>query len=203
MTMNITLEMLKQAVVRIAIACEQSQSMLCEADSRLGDGDLGITMQKGWRQISDDAQDWPDDLSKSLFQCSKSLQKACASSFGTLQATAFMAMAKYCKENQLQEISPSDIPPLLTVAYQSMMARGKGELGQKSVLDIIYQLSEALKPVLSRSELKVAALQSIDNTLNEFRQKPNLLGRARMFPEKSIGLDDPGMLAIQVIVKAI
>lgn len=201
--MNITLEMLKQAVVRIAIACEQSQSMLCEADSRLGDSDLGITMQKGWRQISDDAQDWPDDLSKSLFQCSKSLQKACASSFGTLQATAFMAMAKYCKENQLQEISPSDIPPLLTVAYQSMMARGKGELGQKSVLDIIYQLSEALKPVLSRSELKVAALQSIDNTLNEFRQKPNLLGRARMFPEKSIGLDDPGMLAIQVIVKAI
>lgn len=201
--MNITLDMLKQGVARIATACEQSQSMLCEADSRLGDGDLGITMQKGWRQISDDAQDWPDDLSKSLFQCSKSLQKACASSFGTLQATAFMAMAKYCKENQLQEIVPADISPLLTVAYQSMMARGKGELGQKSVLDIIYQLSEALKPVLSRSELKAVALQSIDNTLNEFRQKPNLLGRARMFPEKSIGLDDPGMLAIKVIVKAI
>ncbi|MBQ0212941.1 dihydroxyacetone kinase subunit L [Proteus vulgaris] len=201
--MNITLDMLKQGVARIAIACEQSQSMLCEADSRLGDGDLGITMQKGWRQIADDAQDWPDDLSKSLFQCSKSLQKACASSFGTLQATAFMAMAKYCKENQLQEIAPTDISPLLTVAYQSMMARGKGELGQKSVLDIIYQLSEALKPVLSLSELKAAALFSIDNTLTEFRQKPNLLGRARMFPEKSIGLDDPGMLAIKVIVEAI
>ncbi|MBI6527865.1 dihydroxyacetone kinase subunit L [Proteus vulgaris] len=201
--MNITLDMLKQAVARIATACEQSQSMLCEADSRLGDGDLGITMQKGWRQIADDAQDWPDDLSKSLFQCSKSLQKACASSFGTLQATAFMAMAKYCKENQLQEITPTDISPLLTVAYQSMMTRGKGELGQKSVLDIIYQLAEALKPILSLSELKTVALQSIDNTLNEFRQKPNLLGRARMFPEKSIGLDDPGMLAIKVIVEAI
>lgn len=32
-------------------------------------------MQKGWRQIADDAQDWPEDLSKVLFQCSKSLQK--------------------------------------------------------------------------------------------------------------------------------
>ena len=200
--MNITLDMLKQAVIRIAIACEQSQSMLCEADSRLGDGDLGITMQKGWRQIADDSQDWPEDLSKALFQCSKSLQKACASSFGTLQATAFMAMAKYCKENQLQEISSSDISPLLTIAYQSMMARGKGELGQKSVLDILYHLSEALKP-LAIDDLKIAALQSIENTLNEFRQKPNLLGRARMFPEKSIGLDDPGMLAIKVIVEAI
>ncbi|MEQ5237028.1 dihydroxyacetone kinase subunit L [Proteus terrae] len=201
--MNITLEMLKQAVVRIAIACEQSQSMLCEADSRLGDGDLGITMQKGWRQIADDSQDWPDDLSKALFQCSKSLQKACASSFGTLQATAFMAMAKYCKENQLQEIPSSDISPLLTVAYQSMMARGKGELGQKSVLDILYHLSEALKPTLAIDKLKTTALQSINSTLDEYRQKPNLLGRARMFPEKSIGLDDPGMLAIKVIVEAI
>lgn len=94
--MNITIDMLKQGVERIATACEQSQSMLCEADSLLGDGDLGITMQKGWRQIADDAQDWPEDLSKVLFQCSKSLQKAGASSFGTLQATAFMAMAKYC-----------------------------------------------------------------------------------------------------------
>lgn len=73
----------------------------------------------------------------------------------------------------------------------------------KSVLDIIYQLSEALKPALSLFELKTVALQSIDNTLNEFRQKPNLLGRARMFPEKSMGLDDPGMLAIKVIVEAI
>lgn len=45
--MNITIDMLKQGVERIATACEQSQSMLCEADSLLGDGDLGITMQKG------------------------------------------------------------------------------------------------------------------------------------------------------------
>lgn len=194
---------LKLASQRIAAACQQSQEMLCEADSRLGDGDLGLTMDKGWRQIAEDSVNWPEDISQALFQCSKSLQKACASSFGTLQATAFMAMAKYCKEKQLTAISTEDIAPLLTVAYQSMMARGKGELGQKSVLDIIYQLSEALAPARSADELKTAALTSVNSTLDEFRQKPNLLGRARMFPEKSIGLDDPGMLAIKVIVEAI
>jgi len=194
---------LKLASQRIAAACQQSQEMLCEADSRLGDGDLGLTMDKGWRQIAEDSANWPDDISQALFQCSKSLQKACASSFGTLQATAFMAMAKYCKEKQLSEISTGDIAPLLATAYQSMMARGKGELGQKSVLDIIYQLSEALAPALPVNELKTTAITSVNNTLDEFRQKPNLLGRARMFPEKSIGLDDPGMLAIKVIVEAI
>ncbi|WP_249215906.1 dihydroxyacetone kinase subunit L [Citrobacter sp. JGM124] len=198
-----TVNDLKLACQRIATACQQSQTMLCEADSRLGDGDLGLTMDKGWRQIAEDAANWPDSLSQSLFQCSKSLQKACASSFGTLQATAFMAMAKYCKEKQLNAITTSDIAPLLTTAYHSMMSRGKGELGQKSVLDILYQLSEALTPYLADSELKTTAISSVNNTLDEFRQKPNQLGRARMFPEKSIGLDDPGMLAIKVIVEAI
>lgn len=200
---SFTVNDLKLASQRIAAACQQSQEMLCEADSRLGDGDLGLTMDKGWRQIAEDSDNWPNDISQALFQCSKSLQKACASSFGTLQATAFMAMAKYCKEQQLSEISTSDIAPLLVTAYQSMMARGKGELGQKSVLDIIYQLSDALTPSLSANELKTAAITSVNNTLDAFRQKPNLLGRARMFPEKSIGLDDPGMLAIKVIVEAI
>lgn len=198
-----TVNDLKQASQRIADACQQSQKMLCEADSRLGDGDLGLTMDKGWRQIAEDSNNWPDDISQALFQCSKSLQKACASSFGTLQATALMAMAKYCKEKQLSEISVSDVAPLLTVAYQSMMARGKGELGQKSVLDIIYQLAEALAPTLSVNELKTTAITSVNNTLDDFRQKPNRLGRARMFSDKSIGLDDPGMLAIKVIVEAI
>ena len=52
MMTNITLDNIKLAVQRIAIACEQSQNRLCEADSQLGDGDLGVTMQKGWRQIA-------------------------------------------------------------------------------------------------------------------------------------------------------
>ncbi len=48
-----TVNDLKLASRRIAAACQQSQEMLCEADSRLGDGDLGLTMDKGWRQIAE------------------------------------------------------------------------------------------------------------------------------------------------------
>jgi len=36
--------------------------------------------------------------------------------------------------------------------------------------------------------------------MDEFRGKPNKLGRARMFAEKSVGMDDPGMLAFQRIL---
>ncbi|MGQ5555658.1 hypothetical protein ACUJ8R_05480 [Proteus mirabilis] len=51
MMTNITLDNIKLAVQRIAIACEQSQNRLCEADSQLGDGDLGVTMQKTMPKI--------------------------------------------------------------------------------------------------------------------------------------------------------
>ena len=39
--------------------------------------------------------------------------------------------------------------------------------------------------------------RATDQALDRFRDQPNKLGRARMFGEKSIGLDDPGMLAFR------
>ncbi|WP_192871708.1 DAK2 domain-containing protein [Variovorax sp. JS1663] len=39
--------------------------------------------------------------------------------------------------------------------------------------------------------------------LAAFRDKPNRIGRARMFAEKSIGMDDPGMVALQRMVESL
>jgi dihydroxyacetone kinase-like protein len=39
--------------------------------------------------------------------------------------------------------------------------------------------------------------------LNTYRDRPSKLGRARMFGDKSIGLDDPGMLALRRVVDAL
>ena len=46
-------------------------------------------------------------------------------------------------------------------------------------------------------ELSDAAEQAISEALRDFRDRPAGLGRARMYGEASIGLDDPGMLAVQ------
>ena len=46
----------------------------------------------------------------------------------------------------------------------------------------------------------VAASGAVDETLAGFRGLPNRLGRARMFAEKSVGLDDPGMVAFRRIL---
>ena len=39
--------------------------------------------------------------------------------------------------------------------------------------------------------------QAINDTMDQFRNRQSQIGRARIFGEKSIGLDDPGMLAFK------
>lgn len=196
-----TVANLHEAIKRISQHALEAQELLCEADGQLGDGDLGISVSEGWQQALDDSEIYPDDWGGAFFGLSKSFQKASPSSFGTLMATAFMAAAKETKGKST--LTAAEISPLLTKACESMMLRGKGQLGQKSVLDIVDALAKALEGLNNATELQQTAVQTVDDTLDKFRPLPNQLGRARMFPEKSCGLDDPGMLAVKVMVEAL
>jgi dihydroxyacetone kinase-like protein len=198
---QLTVSELKPAIERLSLHAAQSQELLCQADAQLGDGDLGISVADGWRQAAEDSAQFSDDLGNAFFLLSKSFQKASPSSFGTLMATAFMAAAKQSKGKTV--LTAADLSPLLRAACDAMMQRGKGELGQKSVLDIVDALANGLSDVNDLSEAKHRAVNIAQQTLDAFRPQANKLGRARMFPEKSCGLDDPGMLAIKVMIEAL
>lgn len=198
---HLTTRDLQQAIVRIREAAQRAQEELCGADAQLGDGDLGITFVRGWSQAEIDSATFDEDWGLALLTISKSFQQACASSFGTLMATAFMAAAKSTRGQH--RLACDEIAPLLAAACTAMQLRGKGELGQKSVLDIINALARDLRGVSGADALRLAARNSAEQTLKTFRPRPNLLGRARMFSEKSRGLDDPGMLAINVLINAL
>jgi dihydroxyacetone kinase-like protein len=78
-----------------------------------------------------------------------------------------------------------------------MMERGKGSLGDKSVLDVLDAVATATDGMDDPAAMRAAAVAAADGAMAEFRDKPNRLGRARMFAEKSVGMDDPGMRALQ------
>ena len=127
-----------------------------------------------------------------FMECAKAFQRASSSSYGTLVATAFMSAAKTCKGREA--VSYDDVPMLLKGALEAMMARGKGHLGDKTVLDSLAAVEQALreKPATEMLDTAIATARA---TLEEFRPKPNKLGRARSYGERSVGLADPGQLA--------
>jgi phosphoenolpyruvate---glycerone phosphotransferase subunit DhaL len=189
---------LRIAAGRIAACAEAAAAELNEADGKLGDGDLGITVSKGWMEIAANAAAMPADIGMAFLECAKAFQKVSSSSYGTLTATAFMAAAKACKGRET--VPFAEISVLLAAARDAMMARGKGALGDKTVLDALDAIAAATAGLSEPMALLEAADRAMSDALEAFRDQPNKLGRARMFGEKSRGLDDPGMLALRRVI---
>ena len=170
-------------------------------DGKLGDGDLGITMTRGVAEISAVMDDLPDDLGLAMLKCSQAFTKSSGSSYGTLMALGMMAIAKQIKGQTA--IEPSELAALVMAARDQIQSRGKAEFGGKTVLDSLDAIYKRTSGLTDLEDIRTAAVLAADEALAEFRDKPATMGRARMFGEKSIGLDDPGMLAMKFIVHAI
>ena len=197
----ITTDSIKTAATKIAQLMEESADELNAADGLLGDGDLGITMVRGFREIIEVRDSLPDDVGMALFQCAKAFTKSSGSSYGTLLATGLMSVAK--KKKDQQEIQVEEISALLNDALDAMKQRGKAELGDKTVLDVIAASSQAAKDQSDGSSVLKAINDAVTSTIDEFRSRQSKIGRARIFSEKSIGLDDPGMLAFRKMLEAL
>ena len=197
----ITTDSIKTAATKIAQLMEESADELNAADGLLGDGDLGITMVRGFREIIEVRDSLPDDVGMALFQCAKAFTKSSGSSYGTLLATGLMSVAK--KKKGQQEIQVEEISTLLNDALDAMKQRGKAELGDKTLQDVIAASSQAAKDQSDGSSVLKAINEAVTSTIDEFRSRQSKIGRARIFSEKSIGLDDPGMLAFRKMLEAL
>jgi len=191
----ITTESIQSGIKRLAQAMEQSADELNTADGLLGDGDLGVTMIRGFRQIIADLETLPEDIGMAFFQCAKAFTKSSGSSYGTLLATGMLAIAKVKKGQtgiELEEVSG-----LFDIALEAMQKRGKASLGDKTVLDVLAAVRDASKNQAEGQILLDSINQAINDTMDQFRDRQSQIGRARIFGKKSIGLDDPGMLAFK------
>ena len=174
---------------------------LNELDSALGDGDLGVTLEKCGKQIKlaiDDEHTTTSDLFKAG---ATACLRASGSSFGTLMAVAFMTAAK--ETVAMPVLSNVDVGPLIAKVNSALMARGRSNLGDKTAVDSLEAIRKAVHGLGDGDDLQKKVLQAAEISSKEFCTRPNKIGRARMFAEKSIGLKDPGMVAVERIVGVI
>ena len=180
------------------MAAEGFAAELNAADGALGDGDLGVTVSRGFLEASSAAL--PADVGLAFMECAKAFQRVSSSSYGTLVATAFLSAAKATRGRD--RVPAAEIPAIVRGALEAMMARGKGNLGDKTVLDSLDAVVTALEAV-SRGDMLPAAIAAAQDAVETFRTRPNKLGRARMFGAGSVGLVDPGQLAFLRVVEAL
>ncbi len=199
--MALTTASLRAGMTRIAAAMEAAADELNTADGKLGDGDLGVTMVRGGRLVQEALPDLPEDVGMALMKCAQAFTKTSGSSYGTLLATGLMSAAKATKGRT--EVPWSETGDLLAGALDAMMLRGKASLGDKTVLDTIAAARTEIGALDDPAAIVAAADRGAEAALDQFRDQPNKVGRARIFGDKSIGLDDPGMLAFKRVVEAL
>ena len=199
--MSIDIGSVRAGIVRLAAGMEAAFETLNAADGALGDGDLGVTMTRGMRLVAQGADALPDDLGMALLAIAQAFTKSSGSSYGTLTATGLMAMAKALRGRTALEAA--EVSGLVALARDAMQARGKADLGGKTVLDSLDAVAQATAGVSDPAAVARAAVTAAQGAMETFRDQPATIGRARIFAEKSRGMDDPGMLAMRLIVEAV
>lgn len=189
---------LSAGLAAIAAHMETVADELNALDGQLGDGDLGVTMVRGGREVVASLPALPPEIGESLMKVAQAFTKVSGSSYGTLLATGLMSAAKATRGRA--DVPWSEVSPLLEGALEAMRTRGKASLGDKTVLDTVAAAAEATKGLDDPAAILAASRKAVAETMDRFRGQPAKVGRARIFGEKSVGLDDPGMRAFKDIL---
>ena len=167
------------------------------ADGKIGDGDLGVTILNGLEEINNNKANFKDDMSANFILCSQAFVKKSGSSFGTLIAFSFMNISKNLKGKT--ECNHEDVINIFETALKTIQERGKTKLGDKTIADSLDLIIKKLK---ESSNYPEAFKSATKQALEDFKGKKILIGRARMFEDKTKDLDDPGMLALNKLSEA-
>ena len=183
----------------LLLQAKKSYDEFNAADGKIGDGDLGITILNGLEEINNNIDKFKDDLSINFMLCSQAFVKKSGSSFGTLIAFAFMNISKDLKGKNTSD--HEDIINMINIAMETIRERGKTNLGDKTILDSLSFILNNLKANKNNVNYPELFKSSTKEALNAFKGKKILIGRARMFEDKTKELDDPGMLALSKLIE--
>ncbi len=203
MTLNIN--DLKKIIVAVKDTMYENRDYLIKLDSVMGDGDLGLTMCKGFNSADEAIQAYDgDDIGQGLLKVSMSMSNA-AGTMGILLASAIMSAAKIAKGKN--EIDDNDIVQMGYAAVEGIQKRGKAKVGDKTILDSLVPAVEALKKAVNEGkslaeaarEAAVAAKEGVEKT----KEMVSQFGRAHYYGEKSRGKQDPGATVALLICQTI
>lgn len=169
---------------------------LRDLDQALGDGDLGITVSVGAQAVIEaleklDPATKPADVAKA---CAKAFANANPSTLAALVAGGLLAGSRVWADKT--EIGVADAAAFAKAGGESIAARGKAQLGDKTILDAIMPAADALAAHADNPhEALAAAIAAADRAVAETTELQSRRGRASWLQERSIGLQDPGMTA--------
>lgn len=199
--MPFTISDLRIAVARLHERATALEQELNAADAKLGDGDTGTMLARFIASMAAQDLSGAPDVGTALRLLASAAAQSTGSSLGTLLITGLLAAAKATKGET--EVEWGRLAEILAAARDAMAARGGARLGDKTVLDGLDAMVAGVSSPSNAMEAGDRAVSACRGALENFRGKQCRMGRARMFGDRSIGIDDPGMLALTCMTEIV
>jgi len=194
--MRITAEQVILFVEGVAARIKQHRDELVQLDSAIGDADHGINMDRGFTMVIEKLPTVADkDIGTILKTVGMTLVSTVGGASGPLYGTAFIRAGMALADRY--ELTPAEVVAALEAALEGIMARGKAQRGEKTMVDAIGPGIDALKEAQANGEEDfVAALRravaAVEAGMKATIPMLATKGRASYLGERSIGHQDPG-----------
>ena len=199
----------KQDVLRWLDALQtlflEKRQELTDLDSAVGDGDFGISLDRGFTAVKTELSAKPPADLKAVFQNTATvLIKSMGGSSGPLLGTFFLRAGATVADKS--ELGPADVVALFQAGVEGMQQRGKASLGDKTMMDAWLPAVDAMRGALegggSLTEVLDKGTAAAEAGAEATKSMSARKGRASYIGERSVGHPDPGAIAVAMMLKA-
>ena len=185
----------------IAQTCVDNEKYFSDLDAVAGDGDFGFSLARGFENVIAEWDEYDrSDLGTFIQKVATTMSGRIGGTSGPIWGTAFLRAAISVKDKN--DISPADVVAMLRSAVEGIMKRGGASLGDKTLLDALVPLTDAIEADLDKGLDGKAVAQHAAEVARTAAEETAKLeahrGRASYIGERSIGSPDPGAIAMAV-----
>lgn len=207
----ITLNNMIYLVDKMSDIIIKNEVPFCELDTHAGDGDFGMSVAKGFKQLKREWHSIVDQenvtIGSFLDGCSMIIMEHCGGASGPIWGGAFRAASKAAGEKR--ELTAKEFAEILQAALQGIQSIGERSFGRGAVVGD-KTLVDALAPCVDSwidsasngTDVKTAFEKGAEAAVKGAEYTKEIvarMGRAGTVGERSLGYPDAGAHALGVI----
>ncbi|MFF2795876.1 dihydroxyacetone kinase subunit DhaK [Lysinibacillus xylanilyticus] len=207
----ITLNNMIYLVDKMSEIIIKNEVPFCELDTHAGDGDFGMSVAKGFKQLK---RGWSSILNQEhlnmgtfLDACSMIIMEHCGGASGPIWGGAFRAASKAVEEKM--ELTVGEFAEMLQATLKGIQSVGErsfgrgAEVGDKTLVDALVPCVNAwLESAAAGTDIKTAFENGAEAAVKGAEYTKEIvarMGRAGAVGERSLGYPDAGAYALGVI----
>lgn len=208
---QITVSNLVYIVDRMCGCIIKNEIRFCDLDAYAGDGDFGMSIAKGFRQLRREwnqiTSEHAGDIGGFLNACAMIIMEYCGGASGPIWGSAFRAAAKTAGDRKVLHIG--EFAELMEAAVEGIQKTGQrsfgrgARVGDKTLIDALVPCADMWKRCAAEgTDMKAAFMRAAEAAVEGARSTEAIaarMGRAGTVGERSIGYPDAGAYALGVI----